>query len=177
MKGASPFNSIQIQFALHEWFSTLKKLFFRENVFLRKLVLLKKTIYYIYIFKNLFFEQLNRSFNSPILCQLKISLFKLLSFSFPPSPPFFSKFERTYFNLSSSTGDDPELSWTVYAHTRRVIFPLPSAFYNRQQLETAVGSRNKDRASRLRHFSLDPCCLRIRIRKKLAYSLVNLEWQ
>lgn len=156
-------------------FNSKKVIFPRKGVSEKTRAIKKNNLIYIYIFKNLFFEQSNRSFNSPILCQLKISLFKLLSFSFPPSPPFFSKFERTYFNLSSSTGDDPELSWTVYAHTRRVIFPLPSAFYNRQQLETAVGSRNKDRASRLRHFSLDPCCLRIRIRKKLAYSLVNLE--
>lgn len=66
-------------------FNSKKVIFARKVIFLRKLVLLKKTIYYIYISsKNLFFEQLNRSFNPTILCQLKISLFKLLSFSFAP---------------------------------------------------------------------------------------------
>lgn len=50
-------------------------------------------------------------------------------------------------------GDDSELSRTVYTHTRRVIFPLPLLFYNRQQLESAVGRRlAKHCASRLLSF-------------------------
>lgn len=70
-------------------FNSKKVIFPRKGVSEKTRAIKKNNLIYIYIFKNLFFEQLNRSFNSPILCQLKISLFKLLSFSFPSSPLFF----------------------------------------------------------------------------------------